>query len=59
VHYSIKLTYSKDAHNILGLILLYISCKPYRDNKLKKLLTSLSILPSKDKSRKLAMAVFR
>ena len=42
VHYNIKFTYSKDAHNILGLILLYISCKPYRDNKLKKLLTAVS-----------------
>jgi hypothetical protein len=34
--------YSKEAHNILGLILLYISCKPYRDNKLKKLSTAVT-----------------
>jgi len=37
-----KIHIQKDAHNILGLILLDISCKPYRDNKLKKLLTAVS-----------------
>ena len=42
VQYSIKFTYSKGAQNILGLILLYISCKHYRDNKLKELLTAVS-----------------
>jgi len=42
VHNSIKFTYSKDAYSILGLILLCISCKPYRENKLKKLLTAFS-----------------